>query len=359
MKIIRRRSGTSVGGLRWPRGSGEWAMLPQQMPHWLSVFEKLGEEAWQLVCHDDGNVAGWLTYTISRSDLGVVVSSLPYLPYGGPVSNDRAIEEVLLGALVDEARALGADVVSVASHPLMGREALARWQAALKVTHSFDNFVQLQSLARHPVEVMKSRSRAAFNRKFRRAEDAGVTVCLAESAEDVEAWLEIYRCRFDEIGGRPYPPDFFRFVFRDELLRKQSVQLWLAKIDKKVIGGTWIFMGSQCADYFASAFDSGFNDCYPSTLVMNVVFQSLVARSIPVLNWQSSPGRGGVYEFKRRWGAEEGSHAYHSVLLNSTSRILQASPQAIGDNFPFRFVVPFSVLGEGAVSDSPSQPKLA
>ncbi|QEG38650.1 hypothetical protein UC8_06080 [Roseimaritima ulvae] len=287
-------------------------------------------------------LAGWTFGTITRTACGAVLNSLPLVPYGGVVAKDEQTEAALLGRMIEYAKEADVDIVSVATHPLHDEATVSRYRQHLQTDFVFENFVQLQSLEIHPLAAMKSRSRSAFNRKLRVAAEQ-LTVRQADSQKDVEQWLDIYANRFEEIAAKTYPASFFHALFERSQVADFG-ELWLAERMGKQVGGVWMLLGDRCADYFASAFDSQCNELQPGTLVMNEVFSSLIERKIPVLNWQSSPGRGGVYEFKRRWGATERQHCYLSTLLNPHTKILEVDANQLLDEFPLRFVVPFEQL---------------
>ena len=336
--------------LDWSQGAvRSMSFAPQYHPIWCSILRDLGEDCRALLAQDDDRVVGWLFYTVKETDCGAVVNSVPFLPYGGPIARSAGVEVALLDELRLRAEQVKADVLSLATHPLMSTEAEDRWRQALVTTHVHENFVQLQTLNCHPLEAMKSRSRTGFRRKIRRAVQAGLRVRQADTLADVEQWLDIYRTRFDDIGATAYPDDFFRHTF-ERAVPAGVAELWLAELGKTTVGGVWLLVGGRCADYFASAFDFASNDQYPATLVMHEIFTSLVCRGVPVLNWQSSPGRGGVYEFKRRWGAHEHRHLYCSVLLNEASGILSQAPESLRARYPFRFVMPYSALAHSSMA---------
>lgn len=331
-------------------GSASWeerSLASQHHPAWSHVLDELGESVHTLQCASAENTAAWLTFTVRRSPWGTVVSSSPYLPYGGPVFADQATERQLLDELMQAARRLQADIVSVATHPLQDEATVDRWAACLDAPFRYRNLVQIQDTTQHPLTRLSARSRNDMQRKIRKAERQGVAVRRATSLEDVGAWLSIYRERFREIGATPYPDDFFLSAFRHAVPLRLA-ELWLTTLREQIIGGVWILAAARCADYFASAFDSDFKELFPITFAMNRIFESLAQRGVPVLNWQASPGQSGVHEYKRRWGAETGRHYYLWKCLNDRAPLLQGSPKELKTAYPARFVVPYELLSREA-----------
>ena len=342
MDIVQLENLSGEIGAAWLEAASARSFAPQYHPAWISILRASDEEAYGLVARHEGEILGWLLYTVTRRAEGTVVNSLPLLPYGGPFAAYTTIEIGLLDALQGAAKKLGADVLSIATHPLCPTVQCQRWQAAIGAQHVYENFVQVQSLDMHPLDLMPSRPRASFRRKIRHAEDTGLSVRLATTIQELDTWLQLYRIRFAEINATPYPTKFFGRLFHDAVPAGLA-ELWLVADGEQVIGGTWFLLSSLVVDYFASAFPSDSNDRHPATFVMSRALESFVARRIRWLNWQSSPGRGGVYEFKRRWGATEGAHYYLSNLLKPHGTLVQKRLDAVRSAFPYRFVLPYSL----------------
>jgi hypothetical protein len=331
-----------TAALRIGKELASFRVAAQYHPTCLQIVSDTGESCFAIVAEDGESLAGWIFGTITNSQYGSVLNSMPLVAYGGPVAKDQETEAALLRGLIEHGRKQDVDIVSVATHPLDDEATVQRYREHLQTDYAFENFVQLQTLDAHPLASMNARARSAFKRKLRRAAES-LTVRQADSESDVERWLEIYAGRFDEINAKTYPSSFFHSMFR----RSQQTplaELWIAEHQGEHVGGVWLIVGKTCTDYFASAFNSNFNELQPGTLVMSEVFSSLVERQILVLNWQSSPGRDGVYEFKRRWGATECRHYYLTTILKPDLHLLRLDPPTLAELFPLRFVVPYSAL---------------
>lgn len=316
---------------RVARGAAPWT----HHPCWIDVVEATGESCRGLAAFDAGRLAGWMWMTVRTTELGTVVSSMPYIAYGGPFGDDAAVVP-LIDALIEQAREAGASVVVVGTSPLTDNPSTL--EAAFSPTYRFENFCQVSSLETHPLATLSSSRRSALQRKIRAASHLHI-----RRAEDIEAWLEIYRDRYDELGATPYPESFHRAAFESEV-----AELWCAYEGSRLVGGTLFMFSRPVVDFFSSAYASGDRSVAPTTAVLDAAMTSFVDRGARWLNWQSSPGRGGVYEYKRRWGASERPSYYLSRVLDPDAPLLSATPAEIRTQFPLRFVVPFSALGASA-----------
>lgn len=300
-------------------------MIPEHHPAWLDILSALGEDVHRLDS---------LLYTITRANGVTVVNSLPYIAYGGPSSPDAQP----LRQLRSLAEEMGADVLSVGTSPWLSEEEEQLYRDALRPTHVFENPVQLQSLATHPLEQLSKKRRDAIESELRRCARAGIVPIDRLSEEQLEQWLAIYRRRYAEIGAEPYPDAFHR-----ELFRRPDVAEFRGLSDPggRLLGGIVFLVSSDTATYFSSAFDSGDRGLFPTTFLLDHAFHAFRERGIERFNWHSSPSRGGVHAYKQRWGAREHRHAYLSALLNRDTRLFSMTPHEVRRLFPFRFVLPF------------------
>jgi hypothetical protein len=274
---------------------------------------------------------------------------MPLIGYGGPAvpDGDPAVTAALLQALRAEAEARGADVLSVGASPLLSVETEALYRRAIGATHELENFVQLHDLRVHPLEQLGGKRRGAIRSELGGAARRGLTVVRGLDAGQLARWIAIYRERYEEIGASPYPEAFYERAFA-LAVPAGAVEFWgvVEPEGGTLVGGVMFLLSAEVVDYFSSAFLSGYRHLFPNTYLLNEAFAAFIERRIRWFNWQSSPGRGGVYRYKARWGATERAHRYLSVLLRPDTGLLRASVADVRRAYPLRFVLPFS-LWEG------------
>ncbi|HEX6641605.1 MAG TPA: GNAT family N-acetyltransferase [Thermoanaerobaculia bacterium] len=319
-------------------------LLPVHHPLWLDVLAALGEDARGIAAVEDGEVRGWLLYTVTRAAGVTVVNSLPYIAYGGPHADDAGF---LLRHLRGIAQELGADVLSVGTSPLLSEEQERVYVSAIAPTHTYENSVQLQSLATHPLEQLTKKRRDAISSELRRGEQAGFVAIDHLDDAQLEQWLAIYRTRYEEIGATPYPDEFHRQLHRRAV--PAGIAEFRGVVDQasgRLIGGIAFLVSPREATYFSSAFPSDVRHLYPTTFLLNAAFHDFRARGIQTFNWHSSPAAGGVRAYKQRWGASEHRHFYLAALLRADTKLLAFEPAEMRRLFPLRFVLPFSALSQ-------------
>jgi hypothetical protein len=317
-------------------------LLPVHHPVWLDVLAALGEDARGLAAIAGDNVRGWLLYTITRASGITVVNSLPYIAYGGPHADDLAVTDLLLRRLREIAEELRADVLSVGTSPLLSEEEERAYVTAIAPTHAYENSVQLQSLATHPLEQLTKKRRDAISSELRRGEQAGFVAIDRLDDAQLEEWLTIYRTRYSEIGATPYPDEFHRQLHRRAVAA--GIAEFRGVVDThtgRLLGGIAFLVSPREATYFSSAFVSEVRPMSPTTFLLNAAFHAFRARGIQTFNWHSSPTAGGVRAYKQRWGAFDHHHFYLAALLRPDTRLFTLDPAEVRRLFPLRFVLPF------------------
>jgi hypothetical protein len=327
-------------------------LLAQHHPVWLDVLADVGEDPVGAAALRDGRLVGWMLAALREGRVGTVASSLPWVAYGGPAlpAPDPDAAAALLDWYRELGRARAVAALGVALSPFATDTDVALvWRAVAAggadVAFRFDNFAQVQPLVPHPLDQVSKRRKDALSRFVRRAERDGVEVGPCDDASVFDAWLDIYRARYTEIGARPIADEFHRAAFR----RGRAagvVEFWAAWHAGRLLGGTLFLLGAEVVDYFSSAYlmDDETRGLTPNNLLLSTAFTDLARRGKRWFNWQSSPGRDGVYRYKEGWGAEERPQLYLGRLGEDADRIRAAMPAALAADYPARFVLPFSWL---------------
>jgi hypothetical protein len=318
-------------------------LLPVHHPVWLEILAALGEDARGVVALDEGQARGWLFYTVTQRSGVTVVNSLPYIAYGGPSIGDPVVADALLRRLREIASDLGADVLSVGTSPLLSEKEEGVYVSAIAPTHTFQNSVQLQSMATHPLEQLPKKRRDTIQSEFRRATRAGFVAIDRLTNDQLDDWLTIYRGRYAEIGANPYPDAFHRE------LHQRGVPAGIAEFrgvidgaSGRLLGGIVFLVSQREVTYFSSAFLSEVRNLFATTFLLNEAFHAFRARGVEMINWHSSPSGSGVHAYKQHWGAREHRHFYLAALLRADTQLFALPIGEVHRLFPLRFVLPFS-----------------
>ncbi len=324
--------------------------LPEHHPVWVDILSAAGISCRGLVAVAENRALGWLLYAVDHGPFGTVVNSTPLIAYGGPAELEGAgaAGAYLLEALRSEAEALDAEVLSVGTSPFSSPDVEELYRRSIGATHEIENFVQVHDLALHPIEQLPRKRRNAFRAELRRAERFGLRVVHRLTSAQFEQWLAIYDRRLREIGAVPHPEQFHRGAF-ERGVPAGLVEFWGVLDGEELIGGVMFLVSKDVAHYFSSAFLDSHRHLFPTTYLLDEAFKQFIARGVRRFNWQSSPGRGGVYDYKARWGAQEGRHLYMSALLKPQSKLFDAEVSEIKQAYPSWFILPFSAWPSSSV----------
>jgi hypothetical protein len=133
----------------------------------------------------------------------------------------------------------------------------------------------------------------------------GVEIRVADSLADVDAYFDVYQDTLNRWGKRAsgfYPRSLFRNLF---LLPQygDSVKLWLAELNGKVIAGAWLFYHKQHAVYWHGAMHSSYMSSHPAHLLVTEAIKHACSNGFRWFDFNPSGGLEGVAHFKRGFGA--------------------------------------------------------
>ena len=174
-------------------------------------------------------------------------------------------------------------------------------------THVLDLHAGFESLW---TDTFTSRNRNSC----RKADRAGVRVAEEHGDEAVAAYWSLYETASGERGHArpPYPRTLF-----SALLDSGHAELWLARLDGRVLAGGVMLQGSDDLLYWSGAMDRRHQSVAPSNAVLRRAIRSACARDIDYFDFGASSGNAGVERFKQSFGPT--TRAYDSVELSSPS----------------------------------------
>ena len=318
----------------------------QHDPRLAGVFSSLPKEDFHvLVARDGTRIVAVSTFTIFHGPFGPILHANPYIGYGGcsslPARQAEAVV-TLMHALLDQAREHRCLTASVATPPF-SEAATDLYVQALEPTYRFENFYQYHYLDGHPLDQLRGKGRQTLKRKLRDAESTGMRIVRAANLAQVEAWMNIYAERYVDIGASSLPRKFHEMLWRT-FAPCGRARIDLAYLEDELLGGTLFLEGVGVVDYFSSAFRTESMRLHPAILLLCRAFDDFIARGIRRFNWQSSPSHdGGVYEFKRRWGALEGKHYILTKVLGDERVFISRPLEEVRKAYALHFVLPYDL----------------
>ena len=134
----------------------------------------------------------------------------------------------------------------------------------------------------------------------------GVQISRAATWEEYQDYYRTYEASQERWGERlihSYPLQFFRAIF--ELGQGcDAIQLWIARVDGCIIGGTLCLYWNRHAVEWHAAFLREFSSYSPNNVIKAALIKDACKRGFAVYDFNPSAGQEGVEQFKESFGAK-------------------------------------------------------
>jgi hypothetical protein len=161
---------------------------------------------------------------------------------------------------------------------------------------------------------------------------------LADALEDLQ---RTHAENMAQIGGRAKPLDVFAKL--DSALGA-SASSYIASKNGRAAAYLLLLYSGDTVEYFTPAIVDEFKSEQPLTALIVEAMMDAAATGYKRWNWGGTwPSQDGVYRFKSRFGAQDFPYRYQVGVRDSD--LLRESKERLTANFPYFFVVPYSVLG--------------
>lgn len=279
--------------------AAEWDAFGAEQPGWTGfhrygwrrVIERVhGRECIYLAARDSGNaLRGILPLVRLKSPLfGHYLVSMPYLNYGGPLGDDRAVQ-----ALVAEAERI-ADLDAV---KLLELRSARELPITLPVSHRKVTVVlPLDGGA----EAVFGKFKAKLRSQIRRPAKEGVDVRLG--ADQVDAFFEVYAHHMRDLGTPAQPRALFRAIAEEFGDDAWFAVAWLG--GQPIAGGAGLRWGEEFEISWASSLRA-FNRTSANMGMYWALIEHAAGAGVRRFNFgRCSPGSA-THTFKLQWGGVE------------------------------------------------------
>lgn len=281
-----------------------------------------------------------------------LIQSLPYpASYGGVFLTpelDDTRRNAVYERLFDHYERL-ADVFTISATPFVA--------ASNPDCEQFDfvgtNKIQYIDLHRDLLDGTTSKFRNNLKRNLRRAEEHGVRVDDSSNEANLRLWFRCYQKRMCELDANALDYDYFALM-RQHLSQTGNFQLFSAYEGDQYLGGIIVVYNHYCAEYYLGVFDRERDGTQASSYLFYYALNRLKNAGIRYFNLQASPkSQPTLWEFKKSWGALEGSHNYLVKILKNKDKLLSRSIDEIKREYAFHYLAPFEAwTGAGTIAES-------
>ena len=308
----------------------------------------------QISCYQNGALVAFMPIATRQAAGFKVVNSLPYFgSHGGPLIDVRIggpAKEQLLDALLSYLNSYCAanniDAITIVTNPFL--EETADWLVEnFKCDHSVFRVGQYQQLPAKGdgVDAIEAALQACFDplrmRNIRKAQKSGVTIRKSMEWPDFFFLYEASKLNMEANGLSSKTVEFYRYVF--EQFSAKNSHLYIAEQGGAPIAALLNLSFNGNYEYFVPATLHEHRNSQPSSLLIYESMKDAAINNGLLWNWGGSgDGTGGVYDFKKKWGASDSRYYYLNKIYNP--EILLLTPEDLKNNFPYFFVAPFDKL---------------
>lgn len=178
-------------------------------------------------------------------------------------------------------------------------------------------------------------------RNIRKAKKANFSINHNNSQRSWEALKSLHELGMNRIGGTKKPALMYAAI-QEIFTYDEDFRLYTAEKEGELVSALLVFYFKDTVEYFLPATSQEFLSQQPmSLLIFHAMYDALSERKARLWNfggtWKSQAG---VYDFKKRWGAEEHIYSYRTKIFNSPILSSRSNDELL-ELYPGFFVRPF------------------
>lgn len=292
----------------------------------------------------NSTLVGLLPVFVRETEIGTAYCSLPFfgpnagvLCAGGELS--RLIHSELISHLLMRARA--DTVLSCSVYTPLGFTDYARYDGFLPDA-VVEKFTQCNQVGR-------AEWNGFIRNRLRRAGRLNVTISTDNDPSRFDQFYSIYSENCRDYGIPLKPKACLEALVAPPILHRRS-RIYYALQNDELIGALLVVHSPATVSYYVPCTRHDARQLQPGTLLVDRAFRDMRDAGVRNWNWESSPSReSGVYEYKRKWGAEDSGYRIYVWCCRGVDELQRIGCQRLANEFPYFFVFPFDRF----------QPKLA
>jgi len=271
---------------------------------WRRVIERVfGHQTIYLTARDEQKrIRGVLPMVFLSSRLfGRFLVSLPFVNYGGTLSDDACFQEILLERAIEQAKRLGADHIEL-------RHQDASDLCWAKKQHKVSMRLELPG----DFDTLWKTFPAKLRSQIRRAEKEGM-VFRAGGEDLLNDFYVIFSRNMRDLGTPVYSAAFFSEILRVFATRARIGVVYLN--DQPVAAG-FLYAYRQMLEIPWASSDRRYNRLAPNMLLYRSVLEYACHEGYRIFDFGRSTPDSGTYRFKEQWGARPVQLSWHYWLSN-------------------------------------------
>jgi FemAB-related protein (PEP-CTERM system-associated) len=272
--------------LRHPAASG------YHLSGWRRVIEEaFGHQTRYLMAKPpQGNAEGILPLVLLSSRLfGRFWVSMPFLNYGGVLSNSAEAQQALLDAAVDAGKKTGASHIELRHVDPVEIE----WPSKRhKVSMHLDLPSEFEALWKGFSSKLRS--------QIRRAQKEGMSVQIG-GEETLDHFYEVFSRNMRDLGTPVYGRNFFRAILKQF---PKEARITVVSLGERPLAAGFLFEFRETIEIIWASSDRRYNRLAPNMLLYSTVLEYACKEGFRRFDFGRSTPGSGTYRFKEQWGAK-------------------------------------------------------
>ena len=302
---------------------------------------------------DDDNLVASFPFLMSKEGAyGRAINSMPYYGSNGGVlvcsdtdaDREKEITELLLQRSREIATENQVGSMTIISNPLRPQSSQVL-ESVLDMEKTDQRIGQITPLPDSIEEdaVLLSVFDNPRPRNIRKAIKSGIVVEASNNQEDMDFLFEVHKSNIESIGGLSKKKEFFDTVL--SVISENDWKIYVAKLDGKPVSALLLFYFGNTMEYFTPATVHDYRNIQPSSLLIFEGMKDGIEKGYKYFNWGGTWfTQEGVYNFKKKWGAQDFKYEYYTLILNQD--IYKADRATLlGDYYGF-YVISFDKLND-------------
>jgi lipid II:glycine glycyltransferase (peptidoglycan interpeptide bridge formation enzyme) len=179
-------------------------------------------------------------------------------------------------------------------------------------------------------------------RNIRKAIKENIIVTIDNSDNAVDFLHKVHNENMSAIGAKVKSKVFFQSV-KKYFIENKDFNIYIAKYNDEPIGALLVFYFNNIVEYYTPVIVEEFRNKQPLALLIKESMKDSIDKEFLYYNWGGNGlGLSSVYDFKKKWGAEDYKYNYYIKVNNKN--ILYSNAEELSKYYNNFFVVPFDEL---------------
>ena len=281
--------------------------LPSHNPFWVEIIEKtFGHNSYILCARTHGGkLIGGIPFTVISSPIfGRLAASMPYLNYGGVITEYHDVCTALMQSLYDVRQKLDLKQIEVRSiYDGIGKDPSTKKASMLLCLPDSDDEYE---------NTVGSKVRA----QYKKAEEFHPTARIGK-AELLDDFYQVFSRNMRDLGTPVYAKSWFKNILLTTALNAHIIVVYVN--NKPVSCGFLVNHGDLMEIPWASTLKSA-NKYNTNMWMYRKILSFAIQNKCKYFDFGRSTIDAGTYKFKKQWGAEPCQHYWYSILASDTPK---------------------------------------